>query len=168
MIDLYFSKLKNSEAFAKEIFSSFYRMHEPKFYRNDHGKPFLVGDKLFFSLSHSFDTIALAVSESPVGLDVESLRANKKHAAVSQRFSAREQEDILDERSFLNNWTAKESYVKYKGVSLLPLLSSLEFFGSALYESGQKIDISLQNGCHRSIVFTVCARDKQPIVLHDC
>jgi len=82
----------------------------------------------FFSLSHSGKYAVLAVSDKPVGADVERLRNNREHVA-KRCFHKREYEDIValqDEeergRRFLEYWTMKEAYVKWTGEGLqIPL-----------------------------------------------
>lgn len=84
----------------------------------------------FFSLSHSGKYAVLAVSDKPVGADVERLRNNRERVA-KRCFHKKEYEDIMalqDEeergRRFLEYWTMKEAYVKRKGEGLqIPLYS---------------------------------------------
>jgi 4'-phosphopantetheinyl transferase len=64
-----------------------------------------------FSLSHSGEFTAVAVSETPVGLDIEKLRPIDA-AAVSRRFFGKE---IADRAAFFSEWTKREAAIKRDG-----------------------------------------------------
>lgn len=88
--------------------------------REENGKPYAWNLPLYFSISHSGDHVACAVSERPVGLDIEEKRARDVSAA-RRICSGKELDYILvgdgEERllRFLRVWTAKEAYVKLTG-----------------------------------------------------
>jgi 4'-phosphopantetheinyl transferase len=95
-------------------------------------KPHMEGEgkRLEFNLSHSGKYAVLAVSDQPVGIDVERMKKNR--LSVAKRcFCPEEYEDILQagdewERNirFLEYWTMKEAYVKRIGEGLrIPLNS---------------------------------------------
>lgn len=166
MIDLYFSQLKPSEIFTQEILRRFYGISDPILCKNEHGKPFLQNHELHFSLSHSRDKIALAVGDFPIGLDIEAVRPIKKYDAILRRLSPDERAEIHNEQDFFRNWTAKESYVKLRGISLLPTLSELEFYNSTLFFKGKKLDVSLQCGLSEGCAFAVCTQQADELTLH--
>lgn len=85
-----------------------------------------------FNLSHSGDYAVLAISDSPIGIDIEYKKNN--YEAVAKRCFCREEyenivaaEDIGGrQRRFLQYWTMKEAYIKYLGEGLkIPLNSFL-------------------------------------------
>lgn len=90
------------------------------------GKPYLRDSKLFFSLSHSRSFAACAVSDTPVGIDLEGERP--MHEPVLRRCFS-EQEQALIRRAdrpdfaFIQLWTQKESYLKATGDGLRALNS---------------------------------------------
>lgn len=93
------------------------------------GKPELRGRELYFSLSHSGDRAVCAVSDSPVGVDIQ--KAEPFHEALSRRFfTAGEHAALLaaDDRdyAFTRLWCLKESYLKYLGTGLSKPLASFE------------------------------------------
>lgn len=97
---------------------------------NQWGKPELDVEGIHFNLSHSGDWAVLAVSDSPVGVDIE--HKSKNYLSLAKRcFCGAEYEDILtpiDEteqrRRFLEYWTMKEAYIKYVGEGMrIPLNS---------------------------------------------
>ncbi len=114
---------------ALRIILGSYMGREPRDVRIVHtsaGKPAtdpVEGEPLFFSLSHSDDLAAIAVTRiGQIGVDIERLRHLPDAAEIAERFfSRREQEMLSDlpesERStaFLRCWTRKEAYVKATG-----------------------------------------------------
>ena len=77
-----------------------------------------------FSISHSGDLAAIAVSDKKIGCDLELLKG-KDRAAVLKRFADDEMSAIKCERDFLENWTAKEAFIKMNGGSIALLLKRL-------------------------------------------
>jgi 4'-phosphopantetheinyl transferase len=91
-----------------------------------HGKPWLVAPGApCFSLSHSGDVAALAVSSrDEVGLDIECVRAVEEMELAERFFSDEERRmlaavPVQDRRTaFFNAWTRKEAYLKAIGLGL--------------------------------------------------
>lgn len=86
--------------------------------------------QIHFSLSHSGEYAVLAVSDQPVGIDIEHKKKNC--LSVAKRcFCQEEYEDILgagtdleQEKRFLEYWTMKEAWIKHSGEGLhIPLNS---------------------------------------------
>ena len=112
-----------------------------EFAYNEYGKPMLkkpgCNDEsqsmdLHFNLSHSGDYAVVAISDKPVGIDIE--RKRKDRIKIARRCFCREEyEDIISrndelsrEEKFLEYWTLKEAYIKYAGKGLaIPLNSFL-------------------------------------------
>jgi len=98
-----------------------------KFSTNEYGKPFLATDRhIHFNISHSGHYIACAISDEPVGIDIEII----KHIdmKIAERFFApNEIAYIMESDSthrFYDIWTKKESRIKWEGVGLHKQLSS--------------------------------------------
>lgn len=85
---------------------------------DEYGKPYMENG-LEFSLSHAGAWVGLAVSDKPVGLDIEGGRTF--HDWVVSKFCKDEQEwyeklsDSEKESGFYRLWTGKESYGKRDG-----------------------------------------------------
>lgn len=103
---------------------------ELRFDYGEHGKPYLRGERISFNVSHSGNTLLIAVTTNEeVGIDVERVRSDLAHEKVARRFfSPAEVEELssldaaLRPRAFFRCWTLKEAFVKVKGVGLaLPL-----------------------------------------------
>jgi Phosphopantetheinyl transferase len=101
---------------------------EPKIIREIDGKPILRPDSVpcsplpapRLSLSHSGRVTLAAVSDAPVGVDVEKIRP-LDYINISKRFFGRE---IDGEKEFFDLWTLKEAYKKSSGVSLVQALKT--------------------------------------------
>lgn len=87
-----------------------------KLCENDHGKPFLP-DGPHFNLSHGGDLAVLAVSDLPVGVDVE--QSDVLPAVMPKRAFAREEWTYFEEEPtaerFWFLWTRLESTLKADG-----------------------------------------------------
>ncbi len=86
---------------------------------SEHGKPYSDSTFKKFSISHSGDYVALAVSEAEVGVDIE--KNDVRHFSVAERvFAPLEQEFIHDDikNRFFIIWTLKESASKLNGLGI--------------------------------------------------
>lgn len=96
-------------------------MDAPEFLYNEHGAPYLEHGP-YFSISHSRQGIAVAVSDKPIGIDIEGLR-HVDDGLVRKAMSEKEQEQInsstVPEREFIRLWTRKEAYVKMLGTGII-------------------------------------------------
>lgn len=102
-----------------------------RFSTGQHGKPAISGpgavsDDIQFSLSHSGPYALVAVGRGrAVGADVEVLKADVDALKLAQRFFAPGESALMAKRDgearrhlFYRFWTAKEAYLKGKGVGL--------------------------------------------------
>lgn len=101
----------------------------PVFGYGAHGKPFLTGfPDIHFSLSHCRAAVACAVSDHPVGVDVEVTgRGNERLFAYvlseSERALVRAAAD--PQEAFTRLWTRKEAFLKLTGSGLSDSLPSV-------------------------------------------
>ncbi|SFK95501.1 4'-phosphopantetheinyl transferase [Amycolatopsis sacchari] len=101
-----------------------------------HGKPKLTGVE--FSISHSGDRIGLAVTTSPVGLDVETENRRADESLISYALNETEQQALngLPEEAkaseFFQYWTRKEALMKATGRGLKIPLQSITLDGPRL------------------------------------
>ena len=113
-------------------------LSELTYVEDDYGKPWLtVGsvreENIYFSLSHTKNAIAVAVSNRPVGIDIEAVvsqeRVGDSHF-LERTMNATERQSIAEADDprlmFTELWTRKEAYVKLLGTGLdmntLPML----------------------------------------------
>lgn len=101
------------------------------------GRPFIEGDPVFFSLSHSEDYAACAVSRYPVGVDIQ--RVVPVRERVIRRFCTGEEQEWLASQPDQTTaavllWALKESYLKASGE-----LTETVFQTTFLIENHQQI-----------------------------
>lgn len=98
---------------------------------NEYGKPGLsindakvVGNELqpYFSISHCKQAIAVAVADTPIGIDIETLR-HPSESLIEKTMNEQEQKQIAaaesPEKMFTALWTRKEAVLKYQGTGII-------------------------------------------------
>ena len=121
-----------------------------QFAKNEYGK--WECDKLQFSLSHTNEMVAVALSDKPVGVDIESVENfNKRDTKNLAKKIFCTGENAQDNAELLKLWTGKESIYKYKGggvfspnkirVSDYPV-KTIEYGGYYISVCGDKDDLS--------------------------
>lgn len=85
-----------------------YPNYQIKFY-NDNGKWVDVEGKVYFSLSHSNNIVAVGISDNPIGVDVEAV--SEKILKIKSKFNPAD--DVANLLEYLTvEWTKKESLYK--------------------------------------------------------
>ncbi len=93
---------------------------EFKIETDENGKPFLKDSNLFISISHSYDLVACAVSDKPIGIDIEKIRPVSRKL-IEYVCTDNEREYVLSSKNalgkdtakrFFSVWTAKEACFK--------------------------------------------------------
>ena len=91
---------------------------------NAHSKPYFTNrEDIKFSLSHSGEYVAVAVSHKEIGIDIQqTVEVNLK---IAERFFTRyECEYIKNRDDFYRIWVLKESFIKAIGKGLAMPLNS--------------------------------------------
>ena len=119
------------------------------------GKSVLVESGISFNLSHSGSFAACAVSDSPIGLDIQTERVCDRR--LSEKYFTAPERRFIEESdnkayAFTKLWCMKESAVKYIGTGLKTPLASFSVDpekGETLLD-GQRLYFhhSLICGCH--------------------
>lgn len=143
---------------VNEIFPNLIPPFEIK--EGEYGKPSFEDIPLHFSLSHSGNTVACAVSDANIGLDVEE---NLKHRPqVAERFFTEAEQGRLSDASdkgceFARIWTAKESALKFIGKGLhMPLLDvHTQQHSVTLYPEIKKLALAVFET--QKLVISVCS-----------
>ena len=108
------------------------------------GKPVYSGLEIHFNLSHAGTCVVCAVSDRPVGIDIE--RPRKNAIKVAERFFTQAECDWI---GFARIWTLKEAYAKLTGDGIAGTVSKVEFRHETaanmtsvvnMYISGKKAD----------------------------
>lgn len=93
------------------------------------GKPYLKNVPLFFNISHTDSGFVCAVSESEVGVDIQS-KKEPTDRMVKKICSPKEYDRIISSKSFADDfirlWTLKESVIK-KNAGILADYEKYEF-----------------------------------------
>lgn len=118
------------------------------FSRQKYGKPYIKGYPDFhFNISHTKNAIAIAISDYPVGVDVERIR--KVEFKIADRFFASLECQYINppttgaDQRFFEIWTKKEAYVKWIGKGLVQPLNS---FDVTSYELKERIRTEVNDG----------------------
>lgn len=91
--------------------------------RAPNGKPFFKSSDMEFGISHSGELAVCALSERPVGIDVEELREIRNVNGLAARFLSKAEQYYVTHsanmsEAFLEVWTKKEAYLKFKGTGI--------------------------------------------------
>ncbi len=108
-------KISSWKLLARAVRESFgYSLNELNFSLDENGK--WTCDKLHFSLAHTDGKVAVAVSDKPVGVDIESFSAFeiRRTKQLSRKILCGE-ETALNSSELLALWTQKESIFKCVG-----------------------------------------------------
>ena len=92
---------------------------KPVFEYGEHGKPSIVGHpEICFNISHCREAVLCALSDKPIGVDIESIR-EYKDTLVHYTMNDSEIEEILHSpnpaETFIRFWTMKEAVLKLSG-----------------------------------------------------
>lgn len=110
------------------------------FLKSEDGKPYIKNLPDFhFNISHSENAVAVAISDSEVGIDCEKLR-NADLRVAKRRFTEKEYAYIIKDSSetdlrFFEIWTKKEAYLKFCGKGLTMPLNSFDVTDGSLDKS---------------------------------
>lgn len=101
---------------------------EAKVERAESGKPYLKNCPYYISISHSDEAVVAAISEKPVGIDIERLRPVSERL-IKRAAMAHEAEYIMEasgeerDRRFFEIWTMKEALFKKSDTTRREFLS---------------------------------------------
>lgn len=110
-----------------ELLAEWSRVHQlpinqqPIFLYNDYGAPYIEGGP-YFSISHCKRGIAVAVSENPIGIDIESIRSfspDLMRKTMNKDEQLRITSSAIPEVEFIRFWTQKEALLKLQGTGII-------------------------------------------------
>lgn len=95
---------------------------QPEFGYTEDGKPFLPSrPDIHFSISHTKNAILVALSNSPIGADIEQIR-HPSEALLGKTMNESEQQQIWQaadsDAEFTAFWTRKEAVLKLRGTGI--------------------------------------------------
>lgn len=112
-----------SYVMLKELLKEYYGIEDnPLFSYNEHEKPSLKDySQIQFNISHCHSAIAVAVSDKPIGIDIESIRKDNSNL-ISYTMNQTEVKQINASENpmqkFTEFWTMKEATLKLYGTGL--------------------------------------------------
>ena len=126
------------------------------------GKP--ECDGVYFNLSHSDDMVLCAVSDTPVGCDIEKVTdapmevAERYFSEKECRYIAAAKNTADADRRFFRLWTIKESYMKRtgEGMSLSPDRLETDSEGLTILRDGVLQSCVLQNRAIDDYEISIC------------
>jgi len=106
------------------------------FSKNEYGKPYLRDYPGFrFNISHTRSAIAVAFSNSDIGVDIEHVKS--PDIKIAERFFTLQESELIvrsknPDQAFCEIWTAKEAYIKFQGEGLSIPLNSFNVLDEAI------------------------------------
>lgn len=149
-------------------------VNNPIFDTDEHGKPYLKNySGLYFNLAHSENYVVCAVSDTPVGVDIEYVHDMDMDLAKNY-FNGIEYEYILksqNKNSFFELWVLKESYLKMTGYGFTmdPNEFSIEIGdGIKLMHNKNTCNLGLWNVCDGNYMIGLGSKNKitEPVLIN--
>lgn len=115
----------------KSILNSEYSIKNFEIAYTKNSKPFfLENENIYFNLSHSYNYVACAVSNSEIGIDIQKTIEYKPK--IAQRMFAQAEVEKIEKSDdknivFTKLWSIKESYLKFTGEGIYNSLKGLDF-----------------------------------------
>lgn len=114
--------------------------------KNEKGKPYIKDhSEIYFNISHTDKLIAIALSSTEVGVDVEGVGC--PNIKIAKRFFTAEECDYIysdnanSSKRFAEIWTKKEAYVKCSGIGLRTPLNGFCVFDEAFENKFKTFEI---------------------------
>lgn len=120
----------------------------PEFAYEEFGKPYLPGYPVHFSLSHTKNAVACAVSGCPIGVDVQEKVEYSSRLAdkICSDAECKALEKAKDKALALTAlWTKKEALAKCNGKGLRERFSALEGEVFTLHRPGYCLSVTEEN-----------------------
>ena len=154
------SEYAKSDDAVKKILRERFNIENAVIVRSESGKPYLSNARelsLFFSVSHTDETLFVAVSDQNVGIDAELLSRKVEYAPIVGKFDERERNEIRTKEDFLRHFTAKESAVKWLGGTLAHDLRALRYTQGRMIYQEVELPAYLAFPTFNGYVVAVCA-----------
>ena len=156
-----FCCLKSYEMLMQLLNPSFYTLYVTPytFLYNEYGHPRIEGGPCF-SISHCKNAIAVAISETPIGIDIEHLRTAKPEL-VERTMNEQEQQQIWESENpnwaFTRLWTRKEAVLKMQGTGIIDEIKNT-------LVSIEKIDLQTKVNIEKQYAVSICLADASATV----
>ena len=117
---LYLTKDKSSAALKRAALDDYFGRGELGVLPS--GKPVILSPEGYYiSVSHSGEVVAVVISDTPIGVDIEEVR-ELDFSLLKERFlSEKEKSEVKDVKSFFSGWVKKEAESKITGEGIFSL-----------------------------------------------
>ena len=127
---------------------------------DENGKPFVVGNKVFFNLSHSGNFVMCAFGDENVGCDIQEIK--DYNPKVAKRFFSQNEVVVLEKSdcqalAFTKMWTLKESVLKFSGEGVTGGLDRYDFSEYYNRESFTLSDVCFNSFEIPGYVISICS-----------
>lgn len=99
----------------------------------ENGKPYFKEERVYFSLSHSRGLCAVAVSDCPVGVDIEIVKESYNPKMIER--SLCDNEKAIYDGDFTRIWSRKEAVAKMTGIGITRYPADID---TTLYQFTEK------------------------------
>ncbi|MBB2148392.1 4'-phosphopantetheinyl transferase family protein [Pedobacter gandavensis] len=136
------------------------------FQLKDNKKPAIDG--LSFNVSHSKDLITIAISESPIGVDIEYVDPYFQYQEVVDLCFSTEEKAMLGNSAlpiltFYLLWTRKEAIVKSTGEGIVEQLQEVPCKDIRVFRNGLDYDIASFFATETHLLSTATPTDSKPV-----
>ena len=104
----------------------------------EHGKPYLPGGGIYFSLSHSGSKAACVVAEVPCGIDIQEIK--EPNMKLAEKYYTERERNMCPD-GFTRIWARKEAVAKADGRGLGIGIDSYDVCGDTVLVNGASYDI---------------------------
>lgn len=159
-----FARVRKKDAlhgFVRQLLHQELQTEEPlRIERYPQGKPYLPDyPAFFFNYSDGGDYAALAVSDTEVGIDLETIRPRPNYPAILSRFFLPEEYEAVEKADsehlrlvrFFRLWTQKESALKHAGCGLGEKMREYRILGDYAWYAEKKLPLQTYRVRQRQI-----------------
>lgn len=130
---------------------------------NEYGKPYILNNIIYYNISHSYNYIACAFSNMPIGIDIEKIR--KTDINVIYKFANKEEikyilekDDLIYKRMF-EIYCLKEAYLKMLGKDLRDIMNvTFNIKNNCISCNDKNVNIKLLE--KSGYIIAICERKK--------
>ncbi len=127
------------------------------------GKPYIKGEDVFFSISHSGSYVVCCVSDSEVGCDIEKIK--EYNPKVAKRFFTEAEVQLIEKSDdkdslFVRLWTLKESILKKHGTGISGGLATYDFADYAFFNEFFAYECNFISHSLDGYEFPICSEKK--------
>lgn len=91
-------------------YSKYYKVE-----KDENGKPYLINSDKYISVSHQGNWTLIAISDLPVGIDVERIR---KYKESLPKYLGLDNGKKISKYTLFKEWTRREAYIKKNNLKL--------------------------------------------------